>query len=1148
MPRTGRERKRRPPLQNGHAVVDESALAFIYVGQASYAPTDIARAAFVLNGDAAVAEASLHFGGEGFEDVCQADVIEGGAMRFSMDAAGLGWGFVAFTALDVVLENGDSFTVDLSDGFAGAYGFEVSGAVTYSDSAPEVQTTVYSARGEELVGESLEAMAEGAGVQGSQRARSSAGGPIVIALDAGHDESLHPGADGRGLQEAVLTLEIARYAKEELETYPGVEVYMVRDSGACPYPNAADEAEELRLRVEGAVAAGAHAYVSIHLNSYDGGDASGAEIWYPNSHTNATVGSAGQELSQEILDQLTSLGLYDRGVKDNGTLSDGVRDYYSVIRNSKAHGVPGIIVEHAFITSGSDYGYLSTEEGLRSLGVADAQGIANYFNLRKDGEGEARAALTGNVTLGSVGGTGRTFELVARNVSCSQGVNGVSVGVRCVDDDSQVRWYPLVLQADGTWRATVSIDDFGGAMGTYAVVGALNDSAWNSHVFSSSNVQVAWEQLAGAVSVGPYDPSDGTVEVVATGVRCATGVRGVSVGVWYDADGEASSRWYALSDRGDGTWGVRVPLADLGGRSGSYSVRAALSDGSWAARLFGLARADVSVPAAKVTASFDEGAAALKVEVSGGPVPRATNVAFCVVGPSGSTRWYQASRDAGGAWSASVPRADHGAGACTVGAWATVGGTTSEVARSRANVPAVGSPSGAVSVGPYDPSDGTVEVVATGVRCATGVRGVSVGVWYDADGEASSRWYALSDRGDGTWGVRVPLADLGGRSGSYSVRAALSDGSWAARLFGLARADVSVPAAKVTASFDEGAAALKVEVSGGPVPRATNVAFCVVGPSGSTRWYQASRDAGGAWSASVPRADHGAGACTVGAWATVGGTTSEVARSRANITAQPLVKGALTATMTDGGTGFLLSAQGGSFSDARNVAFALVDPSGRTQWIQAHHDGHGVWRAVAGLSGLGAGPCRVEAWASVRDTTEPLGSVEFSTKLHAIMGKGDDGLVQAFADAYRRTGKAYPAAAYKDKGAPTIDDFCRILVREAVAEGVDPRVVYAQAMLETGYLQFGADVLPGQCNFCGLGATGAGQKGAVFENVALGLRAQVQHLKAYGSKDSLVNACVDPRFSFVSRGVAPYVEGLGGRWAISATYGYSLSKIIDSFS
>ena len=934
-----------------HAVVDESALAFIYVGQASYAPTDIARAAFVLNGDAAVAEASLHFGGEGFEDVCQADVIEGGAMRFSMDAAGLGWGFVAFTALDVVLENGDSFTVDLSDGFAGAYGFEVSGAVTYSDSAPEVQTTVYSARGEELVGESLEAMVEGAGVQGSQRARSSAGGPIVIALDAGHDESLHPGADGRGLQEAVLTLEIARYAKEELETYPGVEVYMVRDSGACPYPNAADEAEELRLRVEGAVAAGAHAYVSIHLNSYDGGDASGAEIWYPNSHTNATVGSAGQELSQEILDQLTSLGLYDRGVKDNGTLSDGVRDYYSVIRNSKAHGVPGIIVEHAFITSGSDYGYLSTEEGLRSLGVADAQGIANYFNLRKDGEGEARVALTGNVTLGSVGGTGRTFELIARNVSCSQGVNGVSVGVRCVDDDSQVRWYPLVLQTDGTWRATVSIDDFGGAMGTYAVVGALNDSAWNSHVFSSSNVQVAWEQLAGAVSVGPYDPSDGTVEVVATGVRCATGVRGVSVGVWYDADGEASSRWYALSDRGDGTWGVRVPLADLGGRSGSYSVRAALSDGSWAARLFGLARADVSVPAAKVTASFDEGAAALKVEVSGGPVPRATNVAFCVVGPSGSTRWYQASRDAGGAWSASVPRADHGAGACTVGAWATVGGTT-----------------------------------------------------------------------------------------------------------------------------------------------------------------------------------------------------SEVARSRANITAQPLVKGALTATMTDGGTGFLLSAQGGSFSDARNVAFALVDPSGRTQWIQAHHDGHGVWRAVAGLSGLGAGPCRVEAWASVRDTTEPLGSVEFSTKLHAIMGKGDDGLVQAFADAYRRTGKAYPAAAYKDKGAPTIDDFCRILVREAVAEGVDPRVVYAQAMLETGYLQFGADVLPGQCNFCGLGATGAGQKGAVFENVALGLRAQVQHLKAYGSKDSLVNACVDPRFSFVSRGVAPYVEGLGGRWAISATYGYSLSKIIDSFS
>lgn len=81
--------------------------------------------------------------------------------------------------------------------------------------------------------------------------------------------------------------------------------------------------------------------------------------------------------------------------------------------------------------------------------------------------------------------------------------------------------------------------------------------------------------------------------------------------------------------------------------------------------------------------------------------------------------------------------------------------------------------------------------------------------------------------------------------------------------------------------------------------------------------------------------------------------------------------------------------------------------------------------------------------------------------------------------------------------------FCQIFYDEAVAEGVDPGVVFAQAMKETGFLRFGGDVKIEQYNFCGLGATGGGAAGQAFGSVRLGVRAQVQHLKAYASQEDL---------------------------------------------
>ena len=147
---------------------------------------------------------------------------------------------------------------------------------------------------------------------------------------------------------------------------------------------------------------------------------------------------------------------------------------------------------------------------------------------------------------------------------------------------------------------------------------------------------------------------------------------------------------------------------------------------------------------------------------------------------------------------------------------------------------------------------------------------------------------------------------------------------------------------------------------------------------------------------------------------------------------------------------------------------------------------------------------------------------------------------------YNSTGHKYPSGVYASKGASSIDEFCQIVYEEARVEGVRAEVLFCQAMKETGWLQFGGSVKAEQCNFGGLGAVSSSASGASFGNVREGLRAQVQHLKAYASVLPLVNECVDPRFNLVTRGIAPNLEDLNGRWAVPGNnYGQEIRQMMD---
>ena len=157
---------------------------------------------------------------------------------------------------------------------------------------------------------------------------------------------------------------------------------------------------------------------------------------------------------------------------------------------------------------------------------------------------------------------------------------------------------------------------------------------------------------------------------------------------------------------------------------------------------------------------------------------------------------------------------------------------------------------------------------------------------------------------------------------------------------------------------------------------------------------------------------------------------------------------------------------------------------------------------------------------------------------------------ESMARLFVSTGHTYPSEVYSQRGASSITEFCNQVILAASSEGVRPEVVFAQAMLETGWLQFGGSVSADQCNFAGLGATSPQVGGARFDNVYQGLLAQSQHLKGYATGMPLNNVCVDPRYQIlVDRGylgIAPCLEDLNGLWAVPGDgYGQRIAAIIN---
>jgi hypothetical protein len=129
---------------------------------------------------------------------------------------------------------------------------------------------------------------------------------------------------------------------------------------------------------------------------------------------------------------------------------------------------------------------------------------------------------------------------------------------------------------------------------------------------------------------------------------------------------------------------------------------------------------------------------------------------------------------------------------------------------------------------------------------------------------------------------------------------------------------------------------------------------------------------------------------------------------------------------------------------------------------------------------------------------------------------------------------------------PFAHEFSKIYIEEALLEGVNSDVAFSQMCLETGFFAFGGLVTPDMNNFAGLGSIGPGQEGERFPTPRIGVRAQIQHLKAYATEEPPNQPLVDTRYRWVRYGSAPTIHGLAGSWAADKEYGKKLKTILDN--
>lgn len=265
---------------------------------------------------------------------------------------------------------------------------------------------------------------------------------VIVVIDPGHGGS-NDGAIYNNMIERNITMQVANAMRDELETYKGITVYMTHES--------TNDSMSIEDRLKFAADKNADYLFSLHFNASAFHTAYGSEVWIPMS---GEFNTSGYIFGRYELDELTSLGLFNRGIK---TRPNGVGDeYYGIMKFGEEQHVPSLIIEHAHMDNMADSQFIGAEERYKILGKADATAVAKYFGLSKlDGSVSYRGLHTymadsnaGNYAANDV----TPPEVCTLAVASRNDAQGTAIlNITGADTNSPILYYALSIDGGATF-------------------------------------------------------------------------------------------------------------------------------------------------------------------------------------------------------------------------------------------------------------------------------------------------------------------------------------------------------------------------------------------------------------------------------------------------------------------------------------------------------------------------------------------------------------------------------------------------------------------------------------------------------------------------------------------------------------------------
>ena len=1053
-------------------------------------------------------------------------------------------------------------------------------------------------------------MASEASIMSIDEFSRAATGGMTICLDPGHGGS-DSGANAFGQKESALTLKIANYCKEELEKYD-VNVVMTRTSDTRPSENAA---QDLKDRVMTAKKAGASYIISIHLNSAANTSAHGAEVYFPNTSGNASLSNNGQAMAKAIQSQLVALGLYDRGIKirnymDGSTSSNpnsSDRDYYGIIRYAKEQNISGLIIEHCFLNNPDEYNkYLSSDAKLQQLGVADAKGIVNALGLSlknayldQIANENKNLIPDGKYVIFSM--LNSKYVLNVKNASTN---NNANVELSTYDNETDQQAFIVSHDAQGYITFTNAKS---GKVLDVSDGKATNKKNIQQYESNGTRAQkwVVKKSNHGYMIISALD-SNYVLDVNGGKANNGTNIQ------LYSGNGSDAQNWniekfvskyekldvLANSNKNTIADGVYVITTVL---NSSFGLDVKDASKSNLANIQLYIQNETDAQAFKVThdsqgyVTFTNVNSGKVLDVSDGKVINGKNVQQYTSNGTRAQKWIikksgngyiiVSALDSNFVLDLSSGKVKNGqniqiysSNDSNAQKWNLTKHMTKQEKLDNLAV----ENKNAINDGVYKISNSQNTNYVLDIASGSKNNGANVQLYLSNGTSAQAFKVTHDSQGYVTFtnvnsGKVIDVSD-GKAINGKNIQQYASNGSraqkWIVKKSNLGYTIISALDSNYV-----------LDLNGGKVVNSQNIQLYQGNGSTAQQWsfdkYVTERERLDEMAAqNKSMMDDGVYYIKNRDVKFALDVASASAYSGANVQLYSLNKtDAQKWLVSHDSKGYV------SFKNVNSGMYLTATSSGNSanvnqqsqsngynqKWIIAFDSNQNI-KLVSGLNsklvidvsgGKISNGSNIQLYTSNNSAAQKWVfeyiSKDVQVSLTKIMGTSQTNVAQ-MVRYYKANASGYDTfkARYEGKydgslakgGASTIEQFAQIFYEEANAEGVKAEIAFTQCMKETGFLKYGGDVLPNQYNFAGIGATG-GVHGAKFKNVRTGIRAQIQHLKAYASTSPLKNACVDPRFNYVTRNAAPYVEWLGIQenpnghgWASAKNYGYDIVGMV----